>query len=417
MKIDQELFFFANAYAEQDFNDIQKQFEDAANSNCYPLKQATIQDTRINYLPLSVNKQQFAEVKDELVCVYRAVTKVIASFQQQNILQRKLNLTDEENAFFEHEDYLNISGVLRFDLLYSSNGFKIVEIDADPDALFLHDMSFNTLQEYFPKNYPVAYPNHFDLYLQLMREIGIKKGEQGLVLIDPNVQFREEYEINKGIFDKNGYNVKVKPYDASLQLDKFDFVKRAYEFHRMREGGHYQLMNTLREKKTVNPLAFRLIGYKNLFMYLHEELDSGIFTDAEKIAIKKLIPKTAVYNDPEEKDFLVQHKDEIVIKPILGAEGEDVFVGILISQQEWEKLLSEKIQPNGEWLYQDLVDTSQVMYCDQTYSEKRKRYFDFSPHLFVFGEKEIFGKNLVRYSDNKILNVAQGGTFGYGIEI
>lgn len=411
------IFFFDNKYTENDFRNIQEIFEPVANNTCYPLRQATIQKTPINYVPLFVDKDYFLQVKKDLTLIYSSIVKLISFFQTQQKLKEELNLTDEESKFFKDADYTKILGVLRFDLLYTGNGFKIVEIDADPDALFLHDASYNTLSTHFIKNYPATYPNHSDLYMELMERRGVKKGERGLILLDPDLVFTEEYEINKAVFKRNGYETEVCRYSSSLNLEKYNFIKRAYEFHKMFGSKEFRLLNTLHSKKTFNPLPFRLIGYKSLFMHLHKEISTNIFTKEEAEAIYKLIPKTSTYINSKEKDSLIQEKDNLVLKPVLGAEGQDVYVGMLTSQQEWESLVEKKIKPDGQWLYQELVNTAQVEYIDQKYNAAKKKYFDFSPHLFVFEDEMIFGKNLVRYSENKILNVAQGGVFGYGIEI
>lgn len=411
------MFFFNNRYQTEEFEKKQKDFEISANNDCYPLQQSNIQSTRMNYVPLSVKRAEFEVVKNDLRLVYQAIVKLLTYYQQQGTLAKEFGLSCDEAELFEKEDYGAIKGVLRFDLLYSPAGFKVVEIDADPDALFLHDMSFNALATYFPKNYTSIYPNHFDLYKRLMDELGVVKGSTGLILLDPKVAFREEYEINRRIFDAFGYHTKFLPYDETIRFDDFAFVKRAYEFHRMMQNNMSNVLKKLQTKKCVNPVAFRLIGYKNAFMYLHTMSAQEIFTDEERDAVARLIPKTEVYKNDEQRSFLLKNKDRVVIKPILGAEGVDVFVGNILTQDEWEGLFVDTVRQDGTWLFQELVDTAQVAYQDQSGQVSRERYFDFSPHMFVFKDELVFGKNLVRYSDNKILNVAQGGSFGYGIEV
>ncbi len=410
------MFFFDNKYSPEAFKATRPNFEAAANNNCYPLGQSTIQETRLNYVPLSVDRKEFAKVKTELSRMFGAIVKLLNHYRAKGALAEKLGLSADEAELFEGKDYSSLVGVLRFDLLYSSTGFKVVEIDADPDALFLHDMSFNTLATYYPKNY-VAYPNHADLYKRLMDEIGVEKNSSGLILLDPKTGFKEEYEINKRVLEASGYRMKFLSLDDSVRLEEYDFVKRAYEFHRMKDCGEIVTLKTLHAKKCVNPVVFRLVGYKSLFMHLHSAAVQDIFTDEERDAIASLIPKTEVCVSEEQRTFLFDKKDSFVVKPVLGAEGVDVYVGRGMSEDEWKNVLEGKVTTDGAWLFQELVDTATVEYQDQAYEAPRTRYFDFSPHMFVFKDEYVFGKNLVRYSDNKILNVAQGGSFGYGIEV
>lgn len=411
------MFSFNNRYTTDQLKQVLPRFRDAINNNSYPLRQSKVQDIRMNYLPLNVNKKDFDEVKKDLINVVTSIIKVINYYQKKGTLKEKLGLSDIEYNVFKDIKSESFIGVLRFDLLFSKSGFKIVEIDADPDALFLHDFSFNTLSSYFPSNYSTKYPNHYDLYLRLMNEIGIKEKSNGLILIDPNVKFIEEYEINKRIFSTFGFQTEYKPYSPGIDFSKYDFVKKAYEFHRI-INKDVKLLQSLKKVLTINTMPFRLLGYKNLFKLLHSELKTGILSASEIESIKSIVPKTKVYDSATLSQEIIDNKDNSVLKPILGAEGEDVYIGNMLSKKEWKKLLTEKVKPDGTWLYQELVETSKVNYIDQDHLKTaKKRYFDFSPHLFVFKNEMVFGKNLVRYSDNQILNVAQGGTFGYGIEV
>ena len=410
------MFFFNNQYTRSEFDSKLPLFELAANDECYPLGQSKMQYAPMNYVPLSVDARVFAKVKDDLKAVYRAIISLLTFYQEEGILGEALNLSSEEEKLFVSARYAEAVGVLRFDLLYSPEGFKVVEIDADPDALFLHDRSFNILASHFPRNFSTVYPNHSDLYRRLLDEIGVSRGSRGLVLLDPTTVFKEEYEVNKRTFEAYGYSLEYAPYSETLAFEDYAFIKRAYEFHRI-QAEHPNLLEKLRAQKCCNPITFRLVGYKHLFMHLHEHLSGTLFSPEQKEAIARIIPKTEVYKDDTQRAYMLSHKDAVVVKPILGAEGVDVFVGNAMDQAAWEALIATRITQDGQWLVQELVDTATVGYHDQSYAERRDRYFDFSPHLFVFKDELVFGKNLVRYSDTKILNVAQGGMFGYGIEV
>lgn len=407
------MFKILNNYTQTEIKDLGTTFRMLANKKCYPLRQAQIENVNINYLPLSIEKSRFAKTKCDLVNIYSAISKLLKHYSKLNILDTKFNFSDIERKIYSNVDWSSITGVLRFDLILSTSGFKIVEIDADPDALFLHDITFNTLASVFDKNYYGRNINHLDLYIRLLNEQGIQSNK-GTILVDPETKFREEYEIRRRVLANFGYNLTISSDLLNVQSDS-NFILKAFEFHKILQNNRKEL-DKLLEFKVVNNLQFRLIGYKNLFTFLHHEINAGIFNIEEVKSIKKIVPKTLIYSNIIQKQHILKRKDKIVLKPILGAEGHDVYICKNLSKAELTSLLTNKILPNSEWLIQDLVETTQVDYRDQNGKDKKK-YFDFSPHLFIFKSDKVFGRNLVRYSNNEILNVAQGGTFGYGIEV
>lgn len=89
-------------------------------------------------------------------------------------------------------------------------------------------------------------------------------------------------------------------------------------------------------------------------------------------------------------------------------------IGVNTTEEDWEKLIvSEK---NRDYIAQELVDTQKITmsFYDEGTIVSRDVYYDVCPHFFVKnGKIDSMGHILVRYSENKILNVAMGGGIGY----
>jgi hypothetical protein len=177
-------------------------------------------------------------------------------------------------------------------------------------------------------------------------------------------------------------------------------------------------LRSIQEKGNVviyNGLITELISHKLNIALMSEHQDSDIFTPAEKEIIKnhipwsrKVIPGETTFNGRKInlEEFLVSHREQLVLKPGIGSSGVDVFMGCRTPQVRWlhvvERALTEK-----SWLVQEMVESLPLLYqCGQD---------DYAEHnviwgTFVFGN--LYGGTWLRILPKKhtegIINVAQG---------
>lgn len=120
------------------------------------------------------------------------------------------------------------------------------------------------------------------------------------------------------------------------------------------------------------------------------------------------LPETVALTQENCSDFL-GNKGKRILKPSNLFEGKGIILGNEVTQSEWKTHLKEKADQN--YIIQEFIDMRklQVMLYEEDEIKKKELYFDLCPHFFVKAGK-VIGKGLVlmRFSEKRILNVAQG---------
>ena len=74
-------------------------------------------------------------------------------------------------------------------------------------------------------------------------------------------------------------------------------------------------------------------------------------------------PRTTTWRGAEARfpDFLLDHRDDLVLKRGLGAGGEDVYVGRYLAPDAWEARVREAMEEGG-WIVQERVESKPYLY-------------------------------------------------------
>ena len=77
-------------------------------------------------------------------------------------------------------------------------------------------------------------------------------------------------------------------------------------------------------------------------------------------------PRTTTWRGAEVQfpGFLLHHRDDMVLKPALGAGGKDVYVGRYQAQDAWEARVREAVEEGG-WIVQERVESRPYFYPPQ----------------------------------------------------
>lgn len=96
------------------------------------------------------------------------------------------------------------------------------------------------------------------------------------------------------------------------------------------------------------------------FAILSEHEDSEIFTPEERETIKKHIPWSRKITDSESEttykgqkvklvDFILANREKLVLKPLVGSGGKDIFVGHKTSEEEWRQVVEKSLKGKNDW--------------------------------------------------------------------
>jgi len=294
--------------------------------------------------------------------------------------------------WFTHLYEGHYTGVVRFDCMFDQNNqLKVVEANTNrPDGLLMHDITYSALS--WTKN-----TKHMDLFLTFF-----DKAEYIFILYEKwgleDVHFLE-YETLK----KFWYKVWIWVFDDIV----FKNGKALYD------GNTIDVirlsMNSWRcTMSEYAPLQSAKLRYVNTF-------DMAWFADKSLLTWvdHPMVMKTYILHH-ENKNLVLQNKNLFVIKPTNLNEWIWVYIGIDMDQTEREHLIETNIDNN--YLAQEYITISPkktALYQDGGILEDNY-YYDFCPHLFYKNAKLIgVWHILVRYSNNKIVNVLRWGGIGY----
>jgi hypothetical protein len=104
------------------------------------------------------------------------------------------------------------------------------------------------------------------------------------------------------------------------------------------------------------------------FALLSEHEDSEIFTPEERETIKKHIPWTRKITDSKSEttykgqkvklvDFVLSNREQLVLKPLVGSGGKDIYVGHKTSEDEWRQVVEKSLKGKNDWKDLNLGET------------------------------------------------------------
>jgi hypothetical protein len=134
---------------------------------------------------------------------------------------------------------------------------------------------------------------------------------------------------------------------------------------------------------------------------LSENKDSGWFSADEKETIEKYIPWTRKVTNGrvnykgesvQLKDFILANREKLVLKPLVGAGGKDIHVGLHTPEKEWQNLVEFAMQSN-DWqdIHFDESLTEEhwydiVMKASDVKSWLVQEYIEPSTYMYQLGE-------------------------------
>jgi uncharacterized circularly permuted ATP-grasp superfamily protein len=163
-----------------------------------------------------------------------------------------------------------------------------------------------------------------------------------------------------------------------------------------------------------NSFRSYIVGNKKVLSLILDPRFQGIFNPAELKMIRETVPWTEILADNEVtyagrrvflRDFIIDNKDLLVLKPANMYGGKNVYIGLETSQETWERVMNQQIEDES-WVVQEYVDIPTDIYPEigDGISFKRK-YVNINP----FALQGKYSGAITRVSDNAVINVSAGG--------
>lgn len=182
------------------------------------------------------------------------------------------------------------------------------------------------------------------------------------------------------------------------------------EIMRAFRSGNIRLMNGPVSKLLANKLNLALLSD-------HEAVNDDVFTEEEKEVINRYVPWTrkispgcTTYGGKKIDlvDFILSHREALVIKPASGYGGKGVYLGRKAPEEHWEKLVKTAVHEK-KWVVQELMESSPGVYQA---GERGYDVHDMSWGFFVFGRRYagVWVRVLPRKDNKGVINCHQGAT-------
>lgn len=173
-----------------------------------------------------------------------------------------------------------------------------------------------------------------------------------------------------------------KPIDILLRQFPTEYlyqIKDIKEILTLFEEGNLLIIN--------DPRAI-IAQTKSLFAYFWElvELDDPFLSQFERDTIKKTIPYTTLF-DKSKIDELVQNKNKYVIKAVYGRYSEQVYIGAMLSNEEWHLIINDVCESDDLHIIQEFCPI------------KKEEVLRFNGEIFE--NKTAFGNFGIYLSNNK----------------
>lgn len=351
----------------------------------YPLSKGTLRlpiATHITSLEPFLSRDFFDDLESILKTLLQNTSRTLAI--------SRLESENDENLIPLLEGAY--TGIIRFDcMLDANNAPKIIEINADyPDGLLLHDSTVCVLSGSENRR-------HETLFLALFDPL-----DTIFIAFPDNAFFRDAYEREYLALKNAGFRVYIGNYEGLERRGDTIFyhehpisvIRRNTETGKM-QPQHIALLAGA-NVRYINTFDIRTLGYKSVLSEITHTL----------------IPQSAILS--KENRHLWTQKDRWVVKPSNLSEGRGILIGADTPLEDWQQFLDTP--PENTYIVQEYIQSPlrEFSFFDAESRITKRVYFDFCPHFFV-KNGEILGRGhtLMRFSENKILNVAQGGGIGY----
>ncbi len=368
--------------------------------------------------------------------IFRAIEKAEDRLGTQ-LWDRVGVLPEERELVSIDPGYRRSSPTSRLDSFLTASAFQFVELNAESPAgiayfeeltsVFLALPIMKRFQERWSVRRFESRQRLLDTLLACHREGGGQAPHPTIAIVDyEEVPTRTEHHLFREFFEQKGYPALVcDPRHLTFEGGRLRHEGQAIDIVYKR-----LLVNELLERKdqlgafleaarqqavtVVNPFRCKPIHKKAIFEVLTDDELQPLFTADEQAAIRAHVPWTRLVREGRSTrfgesidlpEYVLRHRDRLVMKPNDEYGGKGVFIGWETSESEWQAALAEALR--SPYVVQEKVDLQRLSFPSLVDGglQYRDLVIDLDPFVFN-GEIEGF---LTRLSGSSLANVTSGG--------
>ena len=392
--------------------------------------------------PHFVTEADFARIQSICEIVWSAIQKVKDAAVANDELLDELGITEVERDLVSIDPgYAAVSPTARLDSFLTDDSYSFVELNGEsPAGIAYVDAAYTIfsalpVMKRFSERYTVRplYGRQFMLEVLLRaytEYLGREPERKPLIAIVDlkDLPTQKEFELFQEYFAGEGYRAIVcSPQELEFSggrlrsgADEIDIIyKRLLVNEYIPIMGEFPaLLDAYRAGAVcmVNSFRSKLIHKKALFAVLTNERYAHLFTEEERVAIRRHVPwtrkvraeQTDHYGEQIDLlEFAATSRHRLVLKPTDDYGGHGIYIGWNTDEIAWDEALRHALS-NGDYLLQERVRTAREQFPalqpDGTFVFA-EQLVDLDPLLF-FGK---VGSAFTRLSYTELANVSSGG--------
>ncbi|MDO5755698.1 MAG: glutathionylspermidine synthase family protein [Tissierellia bacterium] len=354
------------------------------------------------------HEAQLSRIADQILGITRKVTQEYLD----NPRYRKLFQYDPrlEELILHDPGYDVPVPIGRFDLFYNgTDQYKFCEFNTDGSSAMNEDYVLSRLlfetqgMKKFKELHDYTNIDQIGTWVDTLLEMYKSyKGEEkpNIAMVDiMDLATTNEFKAFKKAFEEKGVNceivdirdlvycggkLKYKDYEIDLIYRRFvagEFMKiidQVKPFVRAYMENAFMMVGSFRSQ---------IMHSKTIFQILRDPMTSSILTPEENNFLKKTIPFTKEFKDPQDLQLVLKNKDHYIFKPKEGYASKGVFAGRDMNQEEFEEEVKKIFQQ--EYIFQEYYEMKPCPYVEFDHNKMKVSNFGQVVGMFLYNEKFI----------------------------
>ena len=392
--------------------------------------------------PNFVSKKQSQKLKLTVEVMSTALDKFIDLYMGNEEVRHIMKFSLLENELFGIEPgYQKPLVISRLDAFLNEYSVKFLEFNCDsPAGIAYADVLEDGFRELF-REYPlfeswkISYTRRQDLllkslllcYAEYRSKVRSLPENPVIAIVDwEEVSTYSEFQLLEKHFSEKGYKTvigspqqfKIKNGRGTIRDEEVHLVYRRVITRELLQKYDQvgEFIQCIKDGLVCCCNSFRsyIVGNKKVLALILDPRFQGIFNRKELNMIKETVPWTEILADNEVsfrdkrvhlRDFILENKDLLVLKPANMYGGKNVYIGLETSQETWERVMNQQIEDES-WVVQEYVDIPTDIYPEIGDGISFKRKF---VNINPFALQGKYSGAITRVSDSAVINVSAGG--------
>lgn len=391
-------------------------------------------------MPMFLKRQSLEKIRRTSEILDALIEKVIRLYFEDPYVRGYYPIHFElpKEWLLSETGYQRASVISRHDILFDGKNLKFIEFNTDNpggkgwtdllELVFKEHPLYRELTDFSDGQERNVLKGLMDSVLQCNQEFGGPSKPRIAVTSFRDMGSRGDEEIVRDYFVEHGVEANLldardleyrngRLYSNQIRFDVvlrsikarffLNFPREMIDFHR-----------GVAEKSVcmVNSWRALLGAEKSVMSFISNPMNHHYFTPEEVAVVKDHVPWTRMFDEtvvlsPDGREvslkaYLLENREQLVIKPSAGAGGEGVMVGRVTDPMEWKETVENHIG-SPTWVAQEFVEIPKIKLplIRNNKVVVEERFLNLSP--YVFGGKYV--GVLGRVSSQDVINISAGG--------